>query len=402
MQLIDRDVPVAKFKALLSPASSEWLLVFHGINGLGKTSLLKYLSTCREPPLTPAWIDFDLKSHRDYYDTVMDVLDASLEGRGLSPKSWSAYEGERDRVAEQASRDRIVVSQKILAVGGSTISDVSQTMDVHAEEGLARIELQAARECVRVWLDLAQQLDGLFVVLIDHWDALVERGSADFRAWVAQDLLLTAHRRLPGLRVVIASDRPLSEPGLDEGTAHVELLPFSPQDARRMMREGGLNAPHIQSTIIERTGGNPLLLNLALTLWQQDPGLDLSDLVRGLSVRAASEWLLGRISERLTDPRSRDVLERGVILMTWTRDVLAAVCERDDLDSPWYQTFTAYPFVQEAPAQPGLKTFIRTVREIQIGQLWLNHRPLFHQTHANALRWYTEWGGGEGQVWTGV
>lgn len=388
MSLINREASIAKFRAFLSPESPEWLLCFHGLNGLGKTTLLKHLCTL-ELQTAPVWIDFDLKSYRDYHDTVLEALETALRSRDLPPEPWAVYERERDKIAERAARDRIVASQTNLAIAGSTISNVSQSMIVNMEEGLARIELEAARAHARTWLDLAQHLDGIFVILIDHWDSLVQRGSPDFRAWMAQDVLLAAHRRLPNLRVVVASDQPLCEPGLDEGMANIELPLLSREHAEQLMHEGGLDAPHVQAAIFERTGGNPLLLNLAITLWQEDPGLDLTGLVQGLSVRAASEWFLGRISERLADPRSRAVLERGVILVTWTRDVLEAVCERDDLDFSWYRVFAAYPFVQDAPDQPGLKTFIRTVREIQISQLWRDDRRLFHKTHANAYRWYT-------------
>jgi hypothetical protein len=245
-------------------------------------------------------------------------------------------------------------------------------------------------------------MDAPLVVLIDHWDSLVQRGSPDFRAWIVQDVLLAAHRRMPHLRVVVASDLPLHEPGLDEGVVDLELPPLSYEHARQFMCEGGLDAPHIQAAIFERTGGNPLLLNLAITLWQHEPGLDLTGLVQGLSVRAASEWLLRQISERLADARSRAVLERGAVLMTWTRDVLEAVCERDDLDLSWYGHFTEYPFVQDAPARPDLKMFVRTVREIQISQLWRNYRQLFHKAHANALRWYTGHRDYGVSVWPGL
>lgn len=389
MSLINREASVARFKAFLSPESPEWLLCFHGLNGLGKTTLLKHLPTL-ELPTTPVWIDFDLKSYRDYHDTVLETLETALRSRGLPSDSWTVYERERDKIAKWAGRDRIVASQTNLAVAGSTISNVSQSMIVNMEEGLARIELEAARAYTRAWLGLAQYLEEPLVILIDHWDSLVQRGSTDFRAWMAQDVLLAAHQRLPGLKVVVASDRPLREPGLDEGLVNMELPPLSREHAGQLMLEGELETPQVQAAIFERTGGNPLLLNLAITLWQEDPDLDLTDLVQGLSVRAASEWLLGRIGERLADPRSRAVLERGVILIIWTRDVLEAVCERHDLDLSWYRDFTAYPFVQDAPSQPGLKTFIRSVREIQIGQLWHNHRRLFHKTHANALQWYTD------------
>ena len=387
MRLINREAAIARFEAFLSPESPEWLLCFHGLNGLGKTTLLKHLRTL-VPQSAPVWLDFDLKSYRDYHDTVLEALETALRSHDLPPEPWTVYERERDRIAEWAARDRIVASQTNLAVAGSTISNVSQSMVVNVEAGLARIELEAARAHARAWLDLAQHLDELLVLLIDHWDSLVQRGSPDFCAWMAQDVLLAVHQRLPNLRVVVASDQPLREPGFDEGVANVELPPLSREHAAQLMRAGGLEDPQIQAAIFERTGGNPLLLNLAITLWQEEPSIDLTGLVQGLSVRAASEWLLGRISERLTDPRSRAVLERGVILVNWTRDVLAAVCERDDLDFSWYRAFTAYPFVQDTPGQPGLKTFIRTVREIQISQLWRDSRAMFRGTHGNAYQWY--------------
>ena len=78
--------------------------------------------------------------------------------------------------------------------------------------------------------------------------------------------------------------------------------------------------------------------------------------MEGLGIRAASEWLLGRIMERIADTRSRTVLERDVILINWSRDVLAAVCERDDLDLSWYKTFTGVEWLDLGPDEPPAET----------------------------------------------
>ncbi len=389
MAIINREVAIAKFETFLASGISEWLLVFYGLNGLGKTTLLKHLHQHLQPEWAAVWLDFDLKSLRDYPKPILKRLEDALRSHNLSPEAWVAYEREKDKIAAWADRDRLVISQEIVATGGAAISNPTQTMIVHMEEGLARIELEAARAQTQAWLKLAEHLDVPLVIFIDHWDSLIQRGTTDFRAWLAQDLLLVAHQKLPGLRIVVAGDQPLQEPGLDDGTINIELSPLSLKYARQLMQTGGLATANLQEAIFNRTGGNPLLLNLAVTLWQETPSPDLTGLVQGLSVRAASEWLLGRISERLVDPRSQLVLERGVVLVSWTRDVLAAVCEDDELDLSWYKDFIAYPFIQDVPGQPGFKTFIRTVREIQISQLWYNHRQLFYKTHANALKWYT-------------
>jgi hypothetical protein len=387
MSFIDRETAVARFQEFLSPSSPEWVLVYHGLNGFGKSTLLKYLLEHQTLGLPTAWIDFDIKTFRDDYDAVVDVLDAALRTCNLPDEAWAAYKRRSETIAQQVSRDRIVVSQTVTATTAS-VSNLSQTVIVDLDEGLARIELKAARERVKAWQDLVTLIHEPLLLFMDHWDTLLERGTLNYRLWITEDVLWATRRRCPQLRVILANEQPLREISLSEGVINFALMPLSAKHAHQLMAESGLSDSDIRDAIYERVGGNPLLLNLAITLWQQSQNYDLADLMQGLSIRAASEWLLRRILERMEDERSRVILERGVILQRWTLETLQQVCARNDLDLYWYENFSRYPFVQDDAMHPDNKTFIRTVREIQIEQLWRNMRLIFREAHASAFRWY--------------
>jgi hypothetical protein len=387
--LIGRSSCLDQVQALLEPQAKAWLLAFYGLSGIGKTALLNHLHNIHQEEIVIIWLDFDIKAHRDYFDSVLTELENGLRQCDLPSLAWTAYEERRQEIRTQAANRRLMVSQQNLAVGGATIANSPQTMVVHMDEGLARIELEAGRSWTQAFLQLASYLNEPVLLLIDNWDALVQRGSPDLCIWFGQEVLLALHRQVPLFRVVVAGDRPFRESGLDEGVVNIELPALTSAQAGQLMRQQDLTDDMLITAIYERTEGNPLLINLALTLWQENPDLDLTGLVEGWSVHAASEWLLGRILDNLSEPRSQIAIQRGAILRSWTLDILEAICQRDDFDLDWYRQFALYPFVQEVANRPGLYTFVRTVREVQIGQLWRNRRRWFHQTHGRALAWYT-------------
>lgn len=392
MTLINREGCITKFEALLERASDKWILVFYGLSGIGKTTLLKHLYTLIDPKIATVWIDFDIKSKRDYYEEILDDMALALRSHHLPQVAWEIYENKRKEIYASLDLSRMNIKQKMVATAGATISNSPQTIIVEMDKALARLEKKAALEHIQALLELIQHLDEQFIIFIDHWDTLVEHGTKDYQEWLIQDVLLEGHQRLANtrvsMRVIVGSDRPLDETDFNKGIINFELVPLSHEQCQQLMIQLGMEDPKIQDDICNRTGGNPLLISLAVTLWREANAIDLTDLEEDLSVRAASQWLLRRIIMRLSDERTRDILTRGVMLQRWKRDTLEAVFGRQDLDFAWYDNFIKYPFVQDVPTYRGWKTFIRIIREIQIDQIWRERRPWFYETHKAALNWF--------------
>jgi hypothetical protein len=394
--MIGRQQAIAKLMTLLEPTSPQWLVVVHGLNGIGKTTLLRHLHTHIDRDLGPVWIDLDNKSMRDYPTSILDAIEFALRIRDLPQTAWEVYEDRHDEIYRSLDLSRLSIKQEMILKAGATISNSPQTTVVDMDEALARLERGAWFAHTQALLEVAQHANGVIPVFIDHWDSFVERGNSDIRVWFVQDVLLGGRQLLAQteaqLRVFIGSDRLIDDIDDDDAITNVELGPLSYAESQQLMAEGGLEDPRVHASVFDRTAGNPLLINLALTLWREDPEMDLTELVDDLSVRAASKWLLERIIDRLSDKRSQAVLIRGVIPQSWTLDTLAVVCEREDLDFAWFDKFTSYPFVQDAPVAHGWKSFVRIVREIQIDRIWRERRPWFYQAHRAARDWFVEYG----------
>lgn len=394
---IDRQEYLQIFHSLLAPESESWLLALHGLNGVGKSTLLQELADSHLDRAGHAWIDFDETLYCWQPFELIYALEAGLKECDLSESGWKQYRVQGRKIQRWVHNQQIRLTQKVEASSGGQISHVTQqaTLNVDRLAWERQIESHAARDQMQALLELCQGYKGTFVIFLDHWDSMLHTTTSEYKDWVVQGVLRRLQKELSGLRAVIAADRPLEDAALDKGVAQLELQPLAPQDAVSLMVTGGLQETQIQSAIFEWTGGNPLLIKLAVELWKLEPTLNLQDLAEGWSVKAASEWLLQRIIERLPDKRSRKVLERGVILRKWTLNDLAHVFSQENLDLQWYNRFTNYPFVEHLTNPPGYKAFVRTVREIQIAQLWQNKIEAYLGTHSQAYSWYT---GQPGQV----
>lgn len=387
---LDRQDEQRAFETLLSPENDSWLLLYHGLNGLGKTALLEYLRASVAPSWVPMHLDLYLNTHREDYDSVLRVLARPLRAAGVPPQAWDAY---RRREREVEELKKINIEMLMHAKEGASIRDSKQVAYVGRE--LARQYREAGSELAYSWLDLLRHVEATPIIFLDHWDMLLDHAKQDFAVWLVEEVLGGIRRRRPGFRVVIASDRPIDADWLlnqrvkmEERLTH-EVMPLAPKHARTLMESEGLADATVQATILDRVDGNPLLIRLAVDLWREQPELDLSGLSRRLDSRAATDWLLARICENLADEWTKRVLQRGVVLQHFTLGTLRAVCELPDMDGDWYERFKARPFVQSSAHQPTEHEFQRTVRTVQLGYLWQIDQPRFRELHGKALQWYS-------------
>jgi hypothetical protein len=395
--ILDRQAEQEAFENLLQPEGEVWLLLYHGLNGLGKTALLEHLRASLPPGWVPMHLDLYWKTHREDYDGVLRELARPLRVAGIPKRAWNVYQ-RREREVEELKK--VHIEMLMLAMQGTAIRDSTQVVDVGSE--LARQYREAGSELAYAWLDLLRHVEATPIVFLDHWDMLLDHAEKGFAAWLVEELLNGMRLRRPSFRAVIASDRPIDADWLlnqriesEERVTH-EVKPLTPEYARTLMEDEGLADASVQAAILDRVDGNPLLIKLAVDLWREQPELDLSGLSRELDSRAATDWLLTRICENLADEWTRKVLQRGVVLQHFTLGTLKAVCELPDMDGDWYERFKSRPFVQRSTHQPSEHEFQRTVRTVQLGYLWQIDKPRFRHLHGKALSWYSSLPGAEG------
>ncbi len=394
MYFADRDDYIERFKDFCAASNkTEWVLVYYGLDGLGKTTLLKHLYEHVCDKKSAAFIDFGVQANRNYSDRVLAILAESFRNGLSSLEAWDTYQQELQNNADTLEYIRIEIQQKNQAEKNSSISNSPQTANVHYHED-ARLTTERIRKATLAntdsLLELARHVVGSFVIFIDHWESVVRGVSPVTETWVIQGLLYELKQRKSDIKVVFANDRRIQIRQYGSGIINLPLSPLTFTSAQGIMKYAGLTDEGKQREVFQGTGGNPLLLEEALMLWKLNPQEDLSKLEADSGVRAASKWLLQRIIPGLADERSRVALERGGILQYWSLDALQAVCQRKDFDFSWLGDFMSEPIVQEAIGQTGYMEFNRTVRQTLIEILWVHNRQWFHDGHSSAHAFFVK------------
>jgi len=385
--MINRQAEINQFQTFLGSHDDQWLMVFYGLAGLGKTALLQHLFDTLKPGYIAIMIDFDQIAARSDFNTSINELDRALEGSGLSTETLRDYRCRAQKIDEQIE-DRQVEIKLIINAYNSKVSDISQNVDY--AQFMLQFRLEGARKRIINWLKLAKNVEQRWVIFIDHWDALVELGAPEVYRWVIDDFLCLASQALKGFRTVMASGSLLKDSRLEQVAQQVPLTPLGKDDSLNLLIQYEVDDKDVREFIFERTGGNPFLQRLAARLWKERPDLDLRGLDKELPVQAAAAWILNELSSRIKDSRTKTALEQGVVLEWFNRDVLAAVCEAEDFDMSWYSQFTTYPFIESAWKRPGYSQFVRLVRRIRIDALWQQNRKLFWKLHSKAHAWYAD------------
>jgi hypothetical protein len=387
--MINRKPEIEEFHTFLKPQSPDWLLIAHGQNGIGKTTLLENLAADIETSYTVACLDFSRISSMQWSSrTVLEELNQALLGCGLPESKWQKYHQEQAVLDRWSAEKKIDISQSNEAHYSSRIENTQQKVIVHLAAELQKFEDEANLKRVSSWLDLASELKSRLVIFVDHWDLLALKGEPVFRRWFLESLLRKASQRLPGFRAVLASDRPFIESGFETGVRMIELRPLDRPDALILLEQEGVDRSELRDSLFQRLDGNPLLLKLAGTLYRKNPGINLSDLNRNLDVQAAVQWLIGRIHSNFPDDDSKKALSRGVILDYFNLEMMQSICENPKMDGDWFEDFSTNPFLVDSLSQTGCKEFVRTVREIQISRLWTQEKREFKRLHGIALNWY--------------
>lgn len=245
---------------------APWALHLIGDGGIGKTMLLRHLSsgsfaTARDLARFPvARVDFDHLDPRYPEHRPAEVLLAladELAGYGASRNWYSSYRRFRDaagalheqigRLGAQAERDAAagaappqpVYGSALLPAGGPTRSTVSLIRAAAAQTVRALFD-----EVVRAFARVLRELDRPRVVLVldtcEELAKLYPPGAAAPAIDRTFDLLERLHDELPDVRVVLAGRRPLVPPADEQARAAGPRL--RQRDYLRVVRVTGFTA----------------------------------------------------------------------------------------------------------------------------------------------------------------
>ena len=269
----DREDQIAAFDALWESAT-PWILVFCGVSGNGKSTLIEWLIEFRCRPAGMRTVKIDC-SHSGGLD-LPGVLNRLAEL--LSPGAGRAFR----RLSRDAQRQSQHSAEMLARAQATRPIQVDMTapsggriVDSHIHVHGSAIDQEALRQAYHAQLISAYR---------DHLDALRPgRTVLFFDAFEhAQDntsgremglfwaLLEDLHRANPALRVIIGGQEDLALPSARAWRRPESLDPFSEADSDALLRSwsDGQMTPELRRAIFELAQGHPLLTEMAAQLWR--------------------------------------------------------------------------------------------------------------------------------------
>jgi hypothetical protein len=402
----DREPHIAAFDDLWAN-STLWVLLFTGVSGNGKSTLIDWLITYRCQPQGIRWVKIDLFNGLNPA-VLLDNL-AEL----LPPNAAEHYHATRDAAARDYEQAR---QNLLLAAAARPIQAIQQASD-HSQISQAEIRIQtgqaqAQEELTRIYHDrlsaaLATELlrpsPKQAIIFLDTYERAQENSPEAQLAWLWH-LLEAAFQARPNLRLIVASREDIAYPPAKAWRSRHPLEAFSAADSDRFLvawSEGQI-PPDLRAAIFELTRGHPLLTEMAAELWRdgQQAGRPLTqaELRAGLEHRSAEEWLYGRIINRLEalgDARLVAAARYGPLLRGFTLRSLNALLPEaiGRLDDKTFRRFSGYAFVKSTPTGWAFHELMRDVQRAYLARQddseveTCHHRAMaFFQERAEASR----------------
>ena len=197
--------------------------------------------------------------------------------------------------------------------------------------------------------------------------------------------------KLPALRVVVSGRAPVPQLALDgEPALPLALTGLAPRDARAWLARNGIAEPGVRDTVVRRSRGLPLVLQLAHRLVAA--GGQVDDLPERLRPAMLAGFLYDRILDRVQDPAFKPLAMGALVLRRLTQAML----------QPVFGGLVALPPGGPADWFDGLRreaalvegSEVLTLRhEVRVAALELLERDqpaLVRSIENNASRWYDE------------
>ncbi|MBN1991391.1 MAG: hypothetical protein JW953_01715 [Anaerolineae bacterium] len=387
----NRQSALAAFDALW-PGDGTWTLAFDGLSGNGKSTLIDFLIETRCKPSAWPWAILDFEGSRGFAFRAdwLALLDALAEQWHLSQhpaycgprqSAWEQYQAAQRvvqiQIQQQAERRGRIEASPITIDAGPAHSQALRQANAQARAAAAAALLNAAASVY------ANQPLALFM---DTYELMAEGSDKEYEGWLWA-WLSAAAGRLPGLRVIVGSRRPLT--GLNQRDRRQEELPeFDRPHSDELLQKLGVDDPAWRAAVFDRLAlGHPLLTEMAANLWDEarrsgQPLPAAANIPRLAGQETAVDWLAGRILDRLVDPL-KSAVRWAALLRRFDREILAEALPPDAgrLSDDEYERLRRYSFVAPARLGPGYACH-NLLRRVQNAHL-ANNQP---QAQANFHR----------------
>ncbi|MFE2551645.1 hypothetical protein ACFXGI_24290 [Streptomyces sp. NPDC059355] len=373
----DREEPLAAFDRLMSAtASPARTLVYWGVSGQGKSSLLRHIRESPTGSRRCELIDLDqlLAVDPQSGELGRDLATVLVDSIARVLANWSAhpllarrrYARFRSRVRAASAATPTYVNTHVQASDSSSVSGTSVHVDARQARGsvdrdvltdeLCRLARGLRRRRCVLMLDTSERLR----LLTDATAGSSEHGDRQggVGQWFASALLPRLLDEARGLRVVLAGREPVEYLPAHIVAERVELVEWTLEHTSQYLDSCGLDAQRLSRPVHTVCRGVPVWTALVAELARHgrdaDEAVTPQWLAEAAAGRAAHEWLPNQFMRRL--PREqRRVVMAAATLRSVTKEAVGILLEETQLSPEWYETLCGYSFmrlVQEPRGRP--------------------------------------------------
>lgn len=337
----DRDKAKGAFDALLEQ-ELDYILVYHGFSGYGKTTLRLWLEhkKCRVNDIAYALVDFDIPTS---YEMLLTGLLRDIKDK-LPSGIYNRYRQQRDQIMQDlAQRVEAIHATQTLTDGENNTAHINMNL----ADAMQKAEEFARNRLITLWLDCLEDYPAQPLVFFFDTFEKYEKGEH----WLWQTLV-EAHKRVRGLRIVIGTRQNITSP--PQGTIQIELDPFVTADSEALLVSLGVTSASYRQAVYDKLAqGHPGVTKFAADLWKTSQArgeiLEGDDIEPVGNIPDAVEWIQSKIIERLEEPL-KSAVRWMPLLRRFNQDILNAVLpENVDFgnDDGEFEQLTAYTFVRQ-------------------------------------------------------
>jgi tetratricopeptide (TPR) repeat protein len=326
----------------------------------------------------------------------------------LREVNWLRYEDTQRRVDEERAKllslPEVTIRQEQAARGRSVISGSPQiaavSLDALSAE-LDRREAQLERRSRGRLLDVLCRVLSTaepFALLIDTYEAASHARDSEFAGWFCQEFVPAIERHVPAARLVLAGRE-----DLPEGLPSTTIRQWDHVDSGNFLARRGLTDPELADAVFAHCQGHPLVTSLAVDVWESGlevgKPLTVHQLRQGVNQRAAVEWLMRQLYDRLPDGLS-DAVRVAVRLRTYQPELICHLLpDTAYFDAKAEARLATLSFSEHLPGV-GYRAH-DLVREVE--DAWFRQRPSeYRRFHTGAADYCSKAGDLAGILYHGI
>jgi len=366
-EFTDRADALAAFTDFLAPEADLQVLVYWGVAGQGKSTLIRKLINLTPRKYRRVVVDLEdlMKTYPpsgriDGRDLPTDLLSRLADV--LMPRSrWYALIAKRRYRKARAYAESLLMSGEsnasIEAAGGSSVINSNVYVDSRFEVSAVARSAYRQRQ-VDALIDaisLTRRRRTLLFVDTSEWlwllDGMAQEGvnsESPVGRWFTHEVLPRLLEAAPGLKIVFGGREPVSLPNRLECN-YLELDEWKVKDTNSYLRSRGLAYQDLHDTVHSLCKGVPVWISLVadilVDLPETDAALDVSYLSAVAQGRPAEVWLPETLLTRV-DPALKLPLICACVLDSVTVEATEAMVGNADLPIDWLRRLSRYSFIR--------------------------------------------------------